>query len=166
MAIPATPKGSFAVAEQSQRWIRYIWRDVTELRKCSRSDLCIIYCLRLALMRLHFRAVVDRNRNSLTPTFQHHVTRLHLSMMMKSAIFTWSGFLLVFGLVTGMYGLQPKRSLDPIPQNLAPFQLSGDVSKRQSQSRPLNIDLSVYRRGDTELQWYGEITVGTPPQKL
>jgi hypothetical protein len=87
-------------------------------------------------------------------------------MMMKSAIFTWSGFLLVFGLVTGMYGLQPKRSLDPIPQNLTPFQLSGDLSKRQSQSRPLNIDLSVYRRGDTELQWYGEITVGTPPQKL
>ncbi|KAL2186174.1 acid protease [Thermothelomyces heterothallicus CBS 203.75] len=54
----------------------------------------------------------------------------------------------------------------PAPQHLSPFQLSGDLSDRRGHGRPVNIDLSVWRKGQTELQWYGEITVGTPPQKF
>ncbi|KAK3292033.1 aspartic peptidase domain-containing protein [Chaetomium fimeti] len=56
-------------------------------------------------------------------------------------------------------------SSDPIPQHLSPFHLSGHC-KGENCGRPVNIDLEVWQRGQTELQWYGEITVGTPPQKF
>ncbi|KAH6847236.1 aspartic peptidase domain-containing protein [Chaetomium sp. MPI-CAGE-AT-0009] len=57
-------------------------------------------------------------------------------------------------------------SLDPIPQGLSPFHLSGGHCKHENCGRPINIDLEVWQRGQTELQWYGEITVGTPRQKF
>ena len=50
----------------------------------------------------------------------------------------------------------------PIPHS-SPFQL-GELTRRGGP--PINIDLSVWRRGQTELQWYGNITVGTPPVTL
>lgn len=70
-------------------------------------------------------------------------------------------------LTRGWGDTPPNAALDPVPQQLSSFQL-GNLSKRggHGHGRPVNIDLSVWRRGETELQWYGEITVGTPPQKL
>lgn len=68
----------------------------------------------------------------------------------------------------------PQPAWDPIPQELHPgFQLDG-LSKRggqghggHGQGRPVNIDLAVWGQNPgVELQWSGEITVGTPPQKL
>ncbi|KAL1838027.1 hypothetical protein VTJ49DRAFT_3121 [Mycothermus thermophilus] len=83
---------------------------------------------------------------------------------MKSARISWLA--LFMGLAMGMAKPQPEAELEPIPQHLAPLQLGRGLGKHQGHGRPLNIDLSVWRRGDTELQWYGEITIGTPPQKF
>ncbi|EAQ82904.1 hypothetical protein CHGG_11080 [Chaetomium globosum CBS 148.51] len=60
---------------------------------------------------------------------------------------------------------ETKPSLDPIPQHMSPFQLGGHT-KPEDYGRPVNIDLEVWTRGQTQLQWYGEITVDTPPQKF
>ncbi len=69
------------------------------------------------------------------------------------------------GAVTGAALFGPRARWDPVPQHLVPFQ-TGDVAKRGGHGPPLNIDLSVWGRGRVELQWYGDITVGTPPRKL
>jgi hypothetical protein len=77
-------------------------------------------------------------------------------------VLLWLTFQL--GLAQGA-ALPGAEALDPIPQHLAPLQL-GPVARREGHGRPINIDLSVWRRGQTELQWYGDITVGTPPVTL
>jgi hypothetical protein len=73
-------------------------------------------------------------------------------------------FTLQLGLAQGA-ALPAAEALDPIPQHLASLQLGG-LARRQGQGAPINIDLSVWRRGQTELQWYGDITVSTPPVTL
>ncbi|KAK4124429.1 acid protease [Parathielavia appendiculata] len=45
---------------------------------------------------------------------------------------------------------------------LAPFQLDG-LTRRNGHEPPINIDLLAWKRGIVSLQWYGDITVGTPP---
>ncbi|KAL2151409.1 hypothetical protein VTH82DRAFT_6507, partial [Thermothelomyces myriococcoides] len=76
----------------------------------------------------------------------------------------WLG--LHVGLTTGAAHVRADDDSGPAPHNWAPFQLAGDLSDRQGHGRPVNIDLSVWRKGQTELQWYGEVTIGTPPQKF
>ncbi|AEO67934.1 uncharacterized protein THITE_2023945, partial [Thermothielavioides terrestris NRRL 8126] len=56
-------------------------------------------------------------------------------------------------------------AVSPPSQHLAPFQLDGSA-KRAGPARPVNIDLSVWRPGKTDLQWSGDVFVGTPPQKF
>lgn len=70
------------------------------------------------------------------------------------------------GAVWGAALFGPKPRWDPVPQHLVPFQTGDLVARRPGHGPPLNIDLSVWGRGQTELQWYGDITVGTPPRKL
>jgi hypothetical protein len=72
---------------------------------------------------------------------------------------------LPFGPAWGAALPNAKSCSDPVPQHLSPFQL-GEQNKHENCKRPVNIDLEVWKRGETDLQWYGEITVGTPPQKL
>ncbi len=53
---------------------------------------------------------------------------------------------------------------DPVPKASSPFQ--HDKRGGHGNVRPVNIDLLAWKPGTTKLQWYGEITAGTPPQKL
>lgn len=75
------------------------------------------------------------------------------------------------GLALGAALLQPG-AWDAVPH-------LGDASKRDvdnpfstlgsrhNPAQPVSIDLKIYdRAGQAELQWYGEITIGAPPQKL
>jgi hypothetical protein len=64
-----------------------------------------------------------------------------------------------------LFGLASSAAVSPPSQHLAPFQLDGSA-KRAGPARPVNIDLSVWRPGKTDLQWSGDVFVGTPPQKL
>ncbi|KAK4149198.1 aspartic peptidase domain-containing protein [Chaetomidium leptoderma] len=64
---------------------------------------------------------------------------------------------------------QAESAPGPIPQHLAPFQLDGRSKPGYGghgggARQPVNIDLSVWKRGQTELQWYGDISIGSPPK--
>jgi hypothetical protein len=58
----------------------------------------------------------------------------------------------------------PNAAWEPIPLASSPFQL--DKRGGRSNEQPVNIDLLAWKPGPAKLQWYGEITAGTPPQKL
>jgi hypothetical protein len=98
-----------------------------------------------------------------TPTTDHSN-----STDSRQAVATMKAFLwltLTLNLAWGSALPEPDPGLDPVPQHLSSFQVDG-IAKRGGHGRPVNIDLEVWTRRGVQLQWYGEITVGTPPQKL
>ncbi len=72
---------------------------------------------------------------------------------------------LSLGLGCGAASIGPSPQWDPVPQGDS-FQLDKRGGQGQGNARPINIDLAVWKPNGTKLQWYGEIAVGTPPQKL
>lgn len=48
----------------------------------------------------------------------------------------------------------------------APPALQGGVERRTRPAKKVNLPLINWIAHDADLQWYGEISVGTPPQSL
>jgi hypothetical protein len=100
-------------------------------------------------------------------TLNQQITQTRLTTG-KPSVATMKAFLwftLPLNLAWGSALPHPDPKLDPVHQHLSSFQVDG-VAKRGGHGPPVNIDLRVWTRRGIQLQWYGEITVGTPPQKL
>ncbi|KAL2016211.1 hypothetical protein VTK56DRAFT_4068 [Thermocarpiscus australiensis] len=76
-------------------------------------------------------------------------------------LFSWLALHVALGWATALP--EPGANRKPQPRSVSALHL-GDECKRHSTPQPVNIDLTVWRKGSTELQWSGNITVGNPAQ--